>query len=75
VGNGCVVGVKTAAVSVNSETTVLAAEVRMAFTSGVGSIGTAGAQAESTSARRRIANVFFLVPCFLFPNRDNLDPH
>jgi hypothetical protein len=43
VGNG--VGVNAAAVSVNSATTVYAAEVRMASTSGVGTIGVAGAQA------------------------------
>jgi hypothetical protein len=38
---GAVVGVKAAAVKVNCETTVLAAEVRIAATSGVGSLGVA----------------------------------
>jgi hypothetical protein len=42
-GNG--VAVKAAAVSVISATTVYAAEVRIASTSGVGSMGVAGAQA------------------------------
>jgi hypothetical protein len=39
VGSARIVGVKTAAVNVNWETTVLAADVRTAATSGVGSPG------------------------------------
>jgi hypothetical protein len=58
------VGVKAAAVSVNSATTVFAAEVRIAFTSGVGSIGVAGAQAAMSRAiaNRVIGSFEFMVP-------------
>ena len=47
---GCGVGVNAAAVRVNSATTVYAAEVRMASTSGVGTMGVAGAQADRINA-------------------------
>jgi hypothetical protein len=46
---GAVVGVKAAAVNVNCETTVLAADVRTAATSGVGSPGVADGPQEATS--------------------------
>ena len=71
VGNGSGVGVKKAAVNVNSAITVLAAEVRTAFTSGVGSIGVAGAQAESKNIMMRGRIIFFI----LFPYRNNLYPY
>jgi hypothetical protein len=50
VGGGGSVGVNTAAVNVNCETTVLAAEVRTAATSGVGSGVVADPQATSKIA-------------------------
>ena len=58
------VAVKAAAVSVNSATTVRAAEVRMASTSGVGSIGVAGAQAARirTVINAKTSDLAFIVP-------------
>ena len=54
-------GVKAAAVKVNWDTTVLAAEVRTAATSGVGSEGVAAApQAESNTAMRRMVRVVLI---------------
>jgi hypothetical protein len=64
-GNG--VGVKTAAVSVNSATTVYAAEVRMASTSGVGTMGVAGAQAASikVAISAKMMNFTFMGPLLI----------
>ena len=64
------VGVKGAAVRVNSAMTVFAAEVRMASTSGVGSMGVAGAQAARINAAVsvRIINLTFIFPLLLFLN-------
>lgn len=64
------VGVKAAAVRVNSAMTVFAAEVRMASTSGVGSMGVAGAQAARINAAVsvRIINLTFIFPLLLFLN-------
>ncbi len=58
------VGVKAAAVSVNSATTVYAAEVRTASTSGVGTMGVAGAQAErvNAAANIKVINLIFIRP-------------
>ncbi len=64
VGRGGGVGVKTAAVKVNCETTVLAAEVRTAATSGVGAAGVAGdpqAASSRTTMRESTASLFFIV--------------
>jgi hypothetical protein len=62
--------VNTAAVNVNWETTVLAAEVRTAATSGVGSEGVGLApQAVSSSTRMRRTNVdfvFIVHPIFVY---------
>jgi hypothetical protein len=64
---GSGVGVKAAAVRVNSATTVLAAEVRTTSTSGVGSAGVAGAQAASikTVINAKMMNLFFMGPLFV----------
>jgi len=61
---GSGVGVKAAAVSVNSATTVNAAEVRMASTSGVGTMGVAGAQAAriNAAANTKMVNFSFIGP-------------
>jgi hypothetical protein len=66
-GSGVDVEGIAAAVSVNSAMTVLAAEVRTASTSGVGTMGVAGAQA----ARIKVAitaksmKFVFIVPLFI----------
>jgi hypothetical protein len=54
------VGVKTAAVNVNCETTVLAADVRTAATSGVGSDGVAeGPQAARNRMEHSMGREYF----------------
>jgi hypothetical protein len=65
---GSGVAVKAAAVSVNSATTVYAAEVRMASTSGVGTIGVAGAQAAriKVAITAKIMNFTFIGPLFIY---------
>jgi hypothetical protein len=65
VGRG--VGVNAAAVSVNSATTVYAAEVRMASTSGVGTMGVAGAQAAriKVAITTEMINFIFIGPLFI----------
>jgi hypothetical protein len=61
-GNG--VAVNAAAVSVNSAMTVEAAEVRTASTSGVGTMGVAGAHAARIKAAvtAKMMNFTFIVP-------------
>jgi hypothetical protein len=59
------VDVKDAAVSVNSATTVYAADVRMALMSGGGAMGVAGAQAASRiPIDRTTSNLVFISPLF-----------
>ena len=64
---GSEVAVNTAAVSVNSATTVDAAEVRMASTSGVGTMGVAGAHAAriKVAITAKMMNFSFIVPLFI----------
>ena len=77
VGSGSCVGVSVggkvgvgakAAVSVNSATTVYAAEVRMASTSGVGTMGVAGAQAARIKVVNiaKMLNLAFIVPLLIY---------
>ena len=63
------VGVNAAAMSVNSATTVLAADVRIARTSGVGSMGVAGAHAVSRVAatNRKMDALAFMGSSLIFP--------
>ena len=65
-GNG--VGEMAAAVSVNSATTVNAAEVRMASTSGVDTMGVAGAQAARIKVVIivKMLNLAFIVPLLIY---------
>ena len=67
---GIGVGVNAAAVSVNSATTVMAAEVRTASTSGVGTMGVAGAQAASIRVAiiAEMTNLAFMVPLLMYKN-------
>jgi phage baseplate assembly protein gpV len=66
---GADVGVDAAAVSVNSDITVIAAEVRIALTSGAGSTGVAGAHAVIINAKKRSLRVLFMSPRFIIPLR------
>ncbi len=67
VGSGGGVGVNAAAVNVNCASTVLAAEVRTAATSGVGAAGVAAPlQAASQRDATREITMFFLFICVTF---------
>jgi len=65
---GIGVGVKAAAVSVNSATTVYAAEVRITSTSGVGTMGVAGAQADRINAavNTKMVSLAFICPLLIY---------
>jgi hypothetical protein len=68
------VGVNAAAVRVNSATTVYAAEVRTASTSGVGTMGVAGAQATriKVAITAKIMNFTFIGPLLIFYPASNI---
>jgi hypothetical protein len=65
---GSGVAVNDAAVSVNSATTVYAAEVRTASTSGVGTMGVAGAQAAriKVAITAKMMNFVFMGPLLIY---------
>jgi hypothetical protein len=60
--------VKAAAVSVNSATTVNAADVRTASTSGVGTMGVAGAQAARINVvvKMKMSSLAFICPLLVY---------